>query len=124
MPKYLSIVIPVYNKEENLKILYKELKPFLESIGKEYEIVFVDDSSVDNSPKILHQLAKQDTRIKVVKLLSNYGQSAAIAAGLENAEGRNIVTMDADLQHDPKDIPNLLKKLESGYDIIMRKLKD
>jgi len=116
--KYLSVIIPVYNEEKNLEILYKELKPVLESIGKKYEIIFVDDGSSDNSLNILRQFVRSDSTIKIIKLLSNFGQSAAIAAGLENAEGENIITMDADLQHDPKDIPKLLKKLEDGYHVV------
>jgi len=98
--------------------LYQELVEELSSFSNNYEIVFVDDGSTDNSFKILSELADKDKNVKVVKLLSNYGQSTALAAGSEQATGENIVTMDSDLQHDPKDIKSLLEPLREGYQVV------
>ena len=114
----ISIVIPVYNEEENIEILYKELKTVLESLHMQYEILFIDDGSIDDSFKIMENIAMNDNTVKIVKLLSNYGQSSAISAGLEYTNGDSIITMDSDLQHNPKDIPRLLKKLDEGYHVV------
>lgn len=114
----VSIVIPVYNEEENVGILYKELKTVLEYMHIQYEILFVDDGSIDDSFKIMENMAMNDSAVKIVKLLSNYGQSNAIGAGLKYAKGDSIITMDSDLQHDPDDIPRLLKKLDEGYHVV------
>ncbi|MEK6901949.1 MAG: glycosyltransferase, partial [Nanoarchaeota archaeon] len=97
--KYLSVVMPVHNEEKNLPFLYQELTQELHNL--DYELIFVDDGSKDNSFVVLSSLAQRDKCIKIIKLLSNYGQSTALAAGIEHAEGENIVTMDSDLQHDP-----------------------
>jgi glycosyltransferase involved in cell wall biosynthesis len=114
---YLSVVLPVHNEEKNISYLYNELTEELQKF-KSYEIIFVDDGSSDNSFSILKDIASKDKKIKVVKLLSNYGQSTALAAGIEQATGENIVTMDSDLQHDPKDIVGLLKPLEEGFHVV------
>ncbi len=119
----LSIVIPIHNEEQNIPILYKELKQVLEKLKKSYEIVFVDDGSKDNSFKILSELAKKDKKVKIVKLLSNYGQSSAISSGIQNASGENIVTMDSDLQHNPEDIPYLIEPLKEYHVVCGRRIK-
>ncbi len=114
----LSVVIPVYNEEENIESLYKELKEVLESMGISYEIIFVDDGSTDKSGRILDGIAEKDGSVVVIHFRRNYGQTAAISAGFDYAKGDIIVTMDADLQNDPHDIPKLLEKINEGYDIV------
>ena len=114
----LSVVIPVLNEAENLDPLYSQLIDVLTKTVKSYEIIFVDDGSTDSSFEILKKLQKQDDRMQVIRLRRNFGQSAAFSAGFDHASGNVIVTMDADLQNDPADIPNLLKKLEDGYDVV------
>ena len=114
----LSVVIPVLNEAENLDPLYSQLIDVLTKTVKSYEIIFVDDGSTDSSFEILKKLQKQDNRMQVIRLRRNFGQSAAFSAGFDHASGNVIVTMDADLQNDPADIPNLLKKLEDGYDVV------
>lgn len=108
----LSVVIPAYNEEESVELCYREITDALEPLGINYEIIFVDDGSTDLTFKKLYDLSKNDEKLKVIKLRKNFGQSAALRTGLDNAIGRIIVTMDADLQNDPKDIPKLLERLE------------
>lgn len=108
----LSIVIPAYNEEQNVEPCYREITDVLMPLGINYEIIFVDDGSTDLTFKKLQDLSKNDKKLKVIKLRKNFGQSATLRAGLDYATGRTIVTMDADLQNDPKDIPRLLEKLE------------
>ncbi len=120
----ISVVIPAYNEEENIPVLYEKLKRVLDSMGEDYEILFVDDGSYDRTPDILKELAQKDGRVKVIRFRRNYGQTAAMYAGFEHARGDVIVTMDADLQNDPEDIPKLLQKLEEGYDIVSGWRKD
>jgi glycosyltransferase involved in cell wall biosynthesis len=115
--KRLSVVVPIFNEEENITPLYRELKKALEGLRTAFEVVFVDDGSIDTSNEVLQRLAKDDKRIKVIQFRKNFGQTAAIAAGVEHAEGKIIVTMDGDGQNDPRDIPRLLEKLEEGYDV-------
>lgn len=114
----LSIVIPIFDEAENITPLYKELKEVLERIGDEYEIIFVDDGSDDGSGEILVKLANNDKKVKVILFRKNFGQTAAIAAGVEHAQGDVIVTMDGDRQNDPRDIPRLLERLQEGYDVV------
>jgi glycosyltransferase involved in cell wall biosynthesis len=114
----LSIVIPLFNEEENVKPLYAQLKEALESLGQSYEIIIVDDGSTDRSFELLKGLQAQDKRLRVIRFRRNFGQTAAFAAGFDYARGRVVVTMDADLQNDPADIPQLLEKLEEGYDVV------
>lgn len=114
----LSVVIPLYNEEDNIEPLYLRLKEVLERLGKNYEIIVVDDGSTDGSFESLKRLHTDDPLLKVIRLRRNFGQSAAFAAGFDRSEGRIIVTMDADLQFDPADIPKLLNKMDEGYDII------
>jgi glycosyltransferase involved in cell wall biosynthesis len=115
--KRLSLVIPIFNEEENIVPLYRELKKVLETLERRYEIIFVDDGSDDAGSEVLKQLAQQDNMVKVIQLRKNFGQTAAIAAGVENAQGEIIVTMDGDGQNDPHDIPRLLEQLQQGYDV-------
>ncbi len=120
----LSITIPVYNEEQNLPILYERLKKVLDSLGKSYEIILVDDGSTDRSWEIIKELAEKDPHVVGIKFRRNYGQTAAMSAGFEHARGKIVVAMDADLQNDPEDIPKLLEKLEEGYDIVSGWRKD
>lgn len=114
----LSVVIPLFNEEENIETLYLRLKEVLEGLGIGYEIVIIDDGSTDGGFAILKRLHKTDHLLKAVRLRRNFGQTAAFAAGFDHARGQIIVTMDADLQNDPGDIPLLLEKIEEGYDVV------
>lgn len=114
----LSIVVPVYNEEDNIPILYKELNETLKTLKQDYEIIFIDDGSRDKSRDVLSALSNNDKRVKVVLFRRNYGQTAAISAGFKYAHGDVIVTLDADLQNDPADIPKLLQKMSEGYDLV------
>lgn len=113
-----SVVIPLMDEEDNVEILYRTVSETMSSLGDNYEIVLVDDGSADRTYEIIESFARQDNRVKVVKFRRNFGQSAAMAAGFEFAKGDVVITMDGDLQNDPKDIPRLLSKLEEGYDIV------
>ncbi len=115
----LSIVIPVYNEAENLPLLHKALHEALDQLKTPWEAVLVDDGSKDNSLEVLQQLADQDPKhISLVALRRNFGQTAAIEAGIDHAVGDVIILMDADLQNDPSDIPAMLEKMDEGYDVI------
>ncbi|GAB6075566.1 glycosyltransferase family 2 protein [Desulfurobacterium crinifex] len=116
--KKISIVIPVYNEEENVPILYDKLKEVLEKIPYDYEIIFVDDGSTDRTREILEEIASKDKKVKVIEFARNFGQTPAMMAGMDYATGDVIVTMDGDLQNDPEDIPRLLEKIEEGYDVV------
>lgn len=111
-------MIPVYNEEENLALLYKELQETLDSMGGEYEVIFIDDGSTDGSLKILRGLRESDSKMHIIKLRRNCGQTAALQAGFNTARGDIVISMDADLQNDPKDIPLLLEKMEKGWDVV------
>jgi len=113
----ISLVIPVYNEEESLTELYQEISEVLQNILRDFEIIFIDDGSQDKSRAILNEVAQKDERVKVIYFRKNCGQSAAFAAGFRMAKGRVVVTMDADLQNDPRDIPLLLDKIGS-FDVI------
>ncbi len=114
----LSIVVPLYNEEENIEELYARLTPVLVDLGKRYELIFVDDGSRDRTFKLLAQLQTKDDKVHVIRLRRNFGQTGALAAGFDFAEGDVIVSMDGDLQHSPEDIPFLLAKLAEGYDVV------
>ena len=114
----LSIVIPVYNEEENVEPLVQEIKSAVEQLGKGYEIVIVDDGSTDGTFEVLARLHEREAHLRVVKLKRNFGQTAALAAGLAHCEGKIIVTMDGDGQNDPADIPALLAELDKGNDLV------
>ena len=112
------MVIPVYEEEENLLPLYEELKEVLNSLPLQHEIIMVDDGSRDNSWNIIREISSRDPAVKGIRFRRNFGQTAALVAGFDEATGDVIITMDADRQNDPKDIPRLLEKLEEGYDIV------
>src|SRR6476661_7471466 len=113
----ISIVIPIHNEEPAILPLYDRLTTVLEAMNKPYEILFVDDASTDRSFELLANLVETDGRLKVIRLRRNFGQTAALSAGFDEAQGDVIISMDGDLQHDPRDIPALLAKIEEGYDI-------
>lgn len=114
----LSIVIPVFNEEENVKPLIAEITAALEPLSKRYEIVVIDDGSRDDTFQVLAQVYRIDSHLRVIRLKRNFGQTAAIAAGLAHASGEVVVMLDGDGQNDPADIPALLSKLEQGNDIV------
>jgi len=114
----VSIVVPIYNEQENIYPLYQQVKPVLSELPGASELVLVDDGSTDGSVQRLTALAEQDPRVKLVLLRRNYGQTAAMQAGLQHAQGDVIVTMDGDLQNDPADIPRMVAKLDEGYDLV------
>ena len=114
----ITIVIPIYNEQDNLELLYRELRGVMQTLERPYEIIFVDDGSRDGSAGRLESLAERDRCVRVVRFRRNYGQTAAMQAGLEQARGDIVVTMDGDRQNDPADIPRLIAKLEEGYDLV------
>ena len=114
----LSLFLPVLDEEENLREMHAKLDAALKSLGRSAEIVYVDDGSNDGSLNILRELAALDSRVRVVALRRNYGQTAAMAAGIDAARGKVLIPMDADLQNDPADIERLLQKLDEGYDVV------
>ena len=114
----VSLVIPIYNERENIPRLYDEIKEVMEEMGEEYEIIFVNDGSTDGSDQVLNSIAQADPRVMVIHLRRNFGQTAAMSAGFHHAAGDIVITMDGDLQNDPRDIPRLLEKLNEGYDIV------
>ena len=116
--KELSVIIPLFNEEKSLGSLYGELKSALKSFGKSYEIIFVDDGSKDNSWSVLERLHAADKDIRGIQFRKNSGKAAALSAGFKHAKGKVIVTMDADLQDDPGEIQNFIKKLDEGYDLV------
>jgi len=123
----LSIVLAVFNEEENLEQLYQEIKEVLSNLNLSAEIICVNDGSFDNSLKILKKIAAQDNRVKVVDFVRNFGQTAAMSAGFKYASGEIIIPMDADLQNNPADIPRFLDKMKEGYVVVSgwrRKRKD
>jgi len=115
--KSITVIIPVYNEVESLKELHKELTAVL-SGNDNYELLFVDDGSSDGSINILNELSNSDYHTKVIQFYRNYGKAAALAEGFKVSSGDYVVTMDADLQDDPAEIPNLVAKLEEGYDLV------
>jgi glycosyltransferase involved in cell wall biosynthesis len=117
-PPDVSVLLPVYNEEPNLFPLHAKLDEALKSLGGSAEIVYVDDGSTDGSLKALRELADLDSRVRVIALRRNYGQTAAMAAGIDAASGKVLIPMDADLQNDPGDIARLLIKLDEGYDVV------
>jgi glycosyltransferase involved in cell wall biosynthesis len=114
----LSIFLPVCNEEPNLLPLHEKLDQALGALGRSAEIIYVDDGSTDGSLEVLKRLALRDSRVRVVALKRNYGQTAAMAAGIDAAKGQVLIPMDADLQNDPADIIRLLEKLDEGYDVV------
>jgi glycosyltransferase involved in cell wall biosynthesis len=117
MLKY-SIVVPFHNEEESVTLLYDRLKAVLEHTGESFELVLVDDGSTDGTFRQLDEIAKVDSRVTVIKLRRNFGQTPALVAGFDHARGEYIIAMDGDLQDDPADIPLFLEKIAEGYDIV------
>jgi len=122
--RLISVVIPVYNEEQNIRILYNEVTQALSGLPNLYEILFIDDGSSDGSTTVLKEIAKNDKKVKLIVLKRNYGQTAALSAGIEISKGELIITMDADLQNDPKDITLLVDKINEGYDLVSGWRKD
>ena len=113
----LSIVVPIHNEEPAILPLYDQLTSVLETVARPYEIIFVDDASTDRSFELLANLVETDARLKVIRLRRNFGQTAALSAGFDEAQGKVVISLDGDMQHDPADIPALLAKIDEGYDI-------
>lgn len=114
----VSVFLPVFNEEPNLRPLHAKLDSALKALGRTSEIIYVDDGSTDGSLNVLRELAANDNRVRVVALRRNYGQTAAMAAGIDAASGDVLIPMDADMQNDPADIVRLLDKLDEGYDVV------
>jgi len=114
----ISVVIPIYNEEENVTLLYDELTEVMKSMACSYEILFVDDGSTDSTLSILQSMQAADQRIVVVKFRRNFGQTAAMSAGFDYSSGDVIITMDGDLQNDPRDIPRFIQKIGEGFDVV------
>ncbi len=120
----ISIAVAVYNEEESLPFLCEKLHAVMSALGKTYEIVLVDDGSTDTSWKVMNEQAGKYPNLKLVKFRRNYGQTAAMSAGINESDGAVLITLDADLQNDPADIPALLAKLDEGYDVVSGWRKD
>ncbi len=116
--KYLSIIVPVYNEEENILLLHASISHALKEQTFSYEVIYVDDGSTDGTFPRLNQIALSDQNVRVIRLRRNFGQTAAISAGVAQSTGEILMFMDGDLQNDPVDIPRLLAKLEEGYDVV------
>ncbi|MEJ2056427.1 MAG: glycosyltransferase family 2 protein, partial [Desulfofustis sp.] len=114
----ISVVIPIYNEEENVALLYDELSGVMTSLDCDYEILFIDDGSSDSTLSILKSIQAGDSSVVVVQFRKNFGQTAAMSAGFDYARGRVIITMDGDLQNDPHDIPRLIEKINEGFDVV------
>lgn len=114
----VSFVVPIYNEEDNVRLLYQELRDVVQNAGLRAEFVFVDDGSSDATVDRLQEETKTDSRVKIILLRRNFGQTAAMSAGFDHAEGEIIISMDGDLQNDPHEAPRMIEKLEEGYDIV------
>jgi len=115
----ISVAVPLFNEEESAPVLYEQLKGVLDSLNVTYEIIFIDDGSSDQTFKVLRKLAKSDSMLRVIKFRRNFGQTPAMAAGIDHAEGEIIITMDGDLQNDPTDIPQFVEEIRAGNDIVV-----
>ena len=115
----LSVVVPLYNEEDNVALLHRSVSDALSSVGDSYEIIFVDDGSSDRTFDIARDLAREDKHLKLIRFRCNCGQTPAMVAGIDHARGSIIFTMDGDLQNDPTDIPAFIEKIEEGYDIVV-----
>lgn len=116
--EFISIVVPVYNEEKSLPELHEQISNACQKIGRPYEIIYVDDGSVDSSFRRLLEIKNHDSQVKIIRLRKNFGQTAALSAGFDHARGEIIISLDADLQNDPQDFPRLLEKIEEGYDMV------
>lgn len=117
-PLSISVVIPIYNEEENIPLLHDQLDAVLSKMDRDYELIFVDDGSTDTSVQELCKLAEKDSHVVVVEFRRNYGQTPAMQAGIDEAVNDVVITMDGDLQNDPTDIPMMLGKIDEGYDLV------
>jgi len=115
----VSVVVPLYNEQDSIELLYSTITDAISNTIPDFEIIFVDDGSHDNTFHLAKQLAASDAKLRVLKLRRNYGQTPAMAAGIDHAGGDIIVTMDGDLQNDPRDIPELVNKINEGFDIVV-----
>jgi glycosyltransferase involved in cell wall biosynthesis len=115
----LSVIVPLYNEEDSVTPLYDAIIKSVDAMGVNYEILFVDDGSKDNTVAVASKLAADDKRLRIIKFRRNYGQTPAMAAGIDHANGKILVTMDGDLQNDPDDIPKLVRKIDEGFDIVV-----
>lgn len=120
----LSLFLPVLNEEDNLRPMHAKIQSALKELNKSAEVIYVDDGSTDKSLQILREIAAEDACVRVISLRRNYGQTAAMSAGIDAAKGEILIPMDADLQNDPKDIARLLEKLDEGYDVVSGWRKD
>ena len=114
----ISVVISLFNESMSIRPLYRQIKEVLSKIGKSYEIIFVDDGSRDNSFEILKSIHNKDRKVKVIQFRRNFGKSAALSAGFKITQGNTVITMDADLQDNPGEIPRFLSKIDEGYDLV------
>jgi glycosyltransferase involved in cell wall biosynthesis len=115
--KQISVVIPLLNEEQSLRELHEQLRGVLNRLGR-YEIIFIDDGSTDGSMRVLHEIHHRDKHVKIIRFRRNYGKSAALSVGFEKADGDIVITMDADLQDDPREIPNLVNEIRKGLDLV------
>ena len=115
----LTVIVPLYNEEDSVTPLYDAIVKSVDTMGVDYEMLFVDDGSKDNTVAVASKLAEKDKRLRIIKFRRNYGQTPAMAAGIDNACGSILVTMDGDLQNDPDDIPMLVRKIDEGFDIVV-----
>jgi len=120
----ISVFLPVYNEQDNIAQLNLSLTEALERLGRSYEVIYIDDGSTDNGLATLREIATRDIRVRVLSLRRNYGQTAAMSAGIDHARGQILIPMDADMQNDPADIGRLLEKLDEGYDVVSGWRKD
>lgn len=120
----ISVIIPIYNEYDNISLLHEKLSLELPLLERDFEVIFVNDGSRDGSDKLLAEVAQKDARFKVVNLRRNFGQTAAMMAGIDYAGGEIIVPMDGDLQNDPADIFRLIEKINEGYDVVSGWRKD
>jgi len=114
----ISVIIPVFNERENIRLLYEELREVLEQQERSWEVIFIDDGSTDGTTDVLRELSQADAHLRTVVFRRNFGQTAALSAGFDHARGQIMVPMDGDLQNDPHDIPRLLEMVEQGYDVV------
>ena len=115
----ISVVVPVYNEQHNIVPLFNELQAYLQPLGREWEVLFVDDGSSDTSLDVIRRLAEEHATVSYLSFAANRGQSAAFAAGFQAARGDIVITIDADLQNDPADIPAMLRRMDEGYDMVI-----
>lgn len=116
--KLISIVVPVFNEQDNILIFYQELGKYMESLSYSFELIFIDDGSTDNTPVVLSQLVENDLRVKALILAQNFGHQIALTCGMDYASGDAVITMDGDMQHPPEIIPSLLEKWEQGFQVV------